>query len=222
MNKTLLLIIPLLEVILVRFKFIEICIKPLNTLIHELSHALVALILGNKVKEIKINTDYSGSCTTAGKSKVKQFFISIAGYTLPAILGFLIIKFLGGEHQIYFFYTLIFINIIALILYIRNSFGIIWTIVFILLNFCFIYFPFFTEYHEYILYTYSCILLLENIISTLILVKINFSNSKKAGDSTILEKTTHIPAIIYSLAFFAFSIWLTYKAYTIILFRYFQ
>ena len=34
-------------------KYVELILRPLNTLIHELSHAVVALLLGEKIKDIK-------------------------------------------------------------------------------------------------------------------------------------------------------------------------
>lgn len=221
MTKTLIIIIPLLEVALVRFDFVAFCIKPLNTLVHELSHAIVALVLGNKVKDIKLNADFSGSCTTMGHSRFKQFLVSIAGYTLPAVLGYLMVRFMGTTTQSYFFYALIILGIFALALYIRNAFGVVWTLLFVGLNFSLIYFPIFAPYLECVLYAYACSLLLENVIATITLIRLSLSDSKKAGDATMLQTATYIPAFLYALGFLAFSLWMTYLSYSVIAVRFF-
>ena len=216
-SKTFLIVIPLLVAILARITPSKYCIKPFNTLTHELAHAIVALVLGSKVKEININPDFSGSCVNIRTNFFKQFLISIAGYTTPSLLGYLLIKFMNDTADVNLFYCIIIINLIALIFYIRNTFGVIWTLLFTLLNFCFAYFSMFQAYYAYISYTYACILLMETFLDTIVLLKLNLESAKKAGDAYNLQKSTHIPALVYSLLFFAFSCFMIYKVCQVII-----
>ncbi|MBQ9254907.1 MAG: M50 family metallopeptidase [Bacteroidales bacterium] len=213
MERNFLIIIPVIVIILLRLYPFSLCFRPLNTLIHEFSHAFIALILGDKVKEIKINNDFSGSCTTVSKNKFKQLLVSLSGYIIPAFLGYIIIRYLYSPINYYLLYILIVINLLALILYIRSSFGIVWTLCFTTFNILVVYLPLFSEYQTYILYIYACILLLENLSATLELLKTNISSSKKAGDSYNIQKNTHIPAIISTLFFLSFSVFMVYLSF---------
>ena len=60
-SKWFIILVPVIVVSIIRLKPIDIVFRSLNTLIHELSHAIIALVLGEKVKQIKINEDFSGS-----------------------------------------------------------------------------------------------------------------------------------------------------------------
>lgn len=205
MQDTIIIIIPILVMIFIRMKYVELILRPLNTLIHELSHAVVALLLGEKIKDIKINPDYSGSCTTKSKSKFKAFCVSIVGYVIPSLLGYLIICELQNTMLNLLFYILIGVNIFALVFYIRNTFGIIWVLSFSMINILFLYIPMFKPLQPYILYFYSCVLLVENMLATLSLLKINLVSAKDSGDSYNLQKLTHIPALVYSLLFVGYA-----------------
>ena len=203
--------------ICIRMKHIEMVLRPLNTLIHELSHAVVALLLGEKIKEIKINPDYSGSCTTKSKSKFKSFIVSFVGYIVPSLLGYVIIYELRNSMLNIAFYVLIVVCLIAIILYVRNTFGTIWVMSFCMINILFLYIPLFQSLQSYILYLYACILLIENLLSTLALLKINLVSAKNSGDSFNLQKLTHIPAIIYTLFFVCYSLSMAYFSFKLVI-----
>lgn len=63
----------------------------------------------------------------------------------------------------------------------------------------------FKPLQPYILYFYSCVLLVENMLATLSLLKINLVSAKDSGDSYNLQKITHIPALVYSLLFVGYA-----------------
>ncbi len=217
MQKIFVILIPTIVMICIRMKYIQAVLRPFNTLVHELSHALVALLLGEKIKEIKINPDYSGSCTTKSESRLKSFFVSIVGYIVPSLLAYLIICELQNSMLDLVFYVLMFVSVFALLLYVKNSFGIVWIVVFCMINAFFLYIPWFKDAQVYILYFYACILLTENTLSALSLVSINLGSARDAGDSYNLQKITHIPAIFYSLLFFGFSVFMVYASFKVVL-----
>ncbi|MDO5759571.1 MAG: M50 family metallopeptidase [Bacteroidota bacterium] len=216
MSNLLVIIVPIVVVILIRAKGFKSILQPLNTLIHELSHALIALLLGQKVKSIDINTDGSGLCKIKNNSKVKSFFISFVGYIIPSLLGYFIIFNLNNSHINLILYILIIISLISLVLYIRNSFGIYWGSVFCLLNITLLFVPLFSNLPQIFLYFCACVLLTENFLSTLTLLHINLLSSKKAGDCYNLQKITHIPAIFFTLFYVFFSLFMIYKSFILI------
>ncbi len=216
MQKILIISIPIITILLIRSKYFKFILQPLNTLVHEFSHALTALLLGQKVKSININTDGSGSCTTKSKSKIKSFFISFVGYVFPSLLGYFIIYQIDNLHINLVLYVLIILSLIAMVLYIRNSFGISWIVGFCLINIVLLFIPNTLSLQKLILYFYACILLIENFRSTLSLLHINLLSSKKAGDSYNLQKITHIPALFFTLFYNIFTLFMILKSLSII------
>ncbi|MBR1769357.1 MAG: M50 family metallopeptidase [Bacteroidales bacterium] len=212
MDKIFLIATPVFVILFIRMKYFKTVLRPLNTIIHEFSHAFVALLLGEKIKELKINSDASGSCTTSIKSKKKSFFIALAGYTLPSVLAYFIIYRLQNDYTVLAYYVLIAICLLAVVLYIRNSFGVFWILAFTFLNILLIYVPFLSAFQKEVLYIYACILLTENTFSVFELLYINLGSAKKSGDSYNLQKITHIPALVFTLLFLAFALFMVYKS----------
>ncbi len=208
MSRTFLILIPTIIAILMRLKPFDLLLRTFNTLTHELSHALIAKIFRQKIQKIVLNRDFSGSCITKITNKKSMFFISIAGYTIPALIGYGLILSIPYDISKYLLYSIFIINIISLIFVVANSFGRIWTICFASLNLIFLIVPIFSPYYNHIIYIYACILLIENMLSTITLLYITLTAPKKAGDSSLLKKATKIPAIIWSLSFFCFSVFM--------------
>ena len=208
MSKFFIIIIPVLTIVLIRLNPFDILLRTFNTLIHELSHALLAVLTGNKAMKIELNKDFSGVCVTKSSGKMSKFLISVAGYTLPSVAGYIMIVLIKHGSVAFLFPTLTIICIIAMIFLIRNTFGIIWTLCFCGINFMFIYIPLLHQYYYHIIYIYANILLSENLLSAFTLLYISLTNSKKAGDATNLAKITRIPAVVWSLLFVIFVVFL--------------
>ena len=58
------------------------------TMIHELGHALMAMITSGEIISISLFADTSGNTITKSKGKFEQFLIAIAGYPIAAVLVF--------------------------------------------------------------------------------------------------------------------------------------
>ncbi|MBR1627610.1 MAG: M50 family metallopeptidase [Bacteroidales bacterium] len=206
MTKTFLILTIVLVSMLMRLKPADIFLRTFNTLVHELSHAFVAVLFGQKVQKIVLNRDFSGSCITNVTNKRAMFFISLAGYILPAVIGLFLIYMTRQNITATTFYVIMSLNIISLITIEGNSFGRLWTLCFTAVNFIFALVPVFQPFYKHILYIYACMLLVENFFSTITLLYITLITPKKAGDATLLKKATKIPAIFWSLFFFCFSL----------------
>ncbi len=208
MSNTFLILTLIIIAIFVRMKHIDLILRTFNTLIHELSHALFAKLFRQKVQKIIINRNFSGSCVTKISNKKSMFFISLAGYTIPSIIGYVLVYISTTNVTKTIFYIFIIIAVLALIFLIGNSFGRLWTICFCGLNLIFVLVPIFSQFYKNIIFIYAVTLLIENLLSILTLIHITLSTPKTKTDATLLKKSTKIPAFIWTLLFFAFAFWL--------------
>lgn len=217
-DKIFIIVSLILIFLVIRIKNIGVAFRSINTLIHELSHAFMALLTGGHVSEIKLNDNASGSCTTKSKGKFNVFLVSSAGYIFSALFSYLLFYSLGKSWNYYFFYFFLGISIIALIFWIRNLYGILWTLTFASINIALILIPnSINNFSNHVLMVFGFIIAIDNFLATLWLCYISITQSKKAGDATNIAKTTKIPAIFWALIFLSISILIGYKSYIIFL-----
>ena len=183
----------------------------INTAIHEFGHALVALLLHGQVNRIELFKDTSGTTTTK-TNRVGAFFVALAGYPFAvsvAWLSFYLIQN-GAAKGLLLGLSLLFL--IMLLFWIRNGYGVLWTILFCALN----GYLFYLNNETYIAYAalfYATMLLAESVSSVLVLIWLSFKNPSSAGDATNLQKLTHVPAAVWSLLFAAYTGFVAYKVF---------
>lgn len=183
----------------------------INTALHELGHAIVTLILGGKVTNISLKNDASGTTSAAGlKSKLADFLVAIAGYPFAASIAWLAFYLINIEAFTALLLALSAIFVIMLLFWIRNLYGVIWTVLFCGINIVVLYFN-----NPKIIFLvslfYATMILTEAVFSTLIQLKIIFANSDSSCDAAVLAKITHIPAIIWGMLFSVYSCFVAYK-----------
>lgn len=213
MSRTAIVLIPILVVICIRLPYVQTILRPLYTLVHEFSHALTALVLGNKIKEIEIKPDCSDSCSSLSKNKLRSFIVSLVGYTVPPILSCLILAHLTSSFLKPIFIVFTVFALIALVLYIRKTFATVWTIGLCMFQIAVLCVPWLESRMVYILYLYASVLLVESLFASVTLLYINLINARKAGDAYNLQKISHLPAIFYSVLFVGVSLWCIYRAF---------
>lgn len=181
----------------------------INTLIHESGHAVFSLLTNGSVEHIELFSDTSGLTVTKNKSKLSAFVVSLSGYFFAsgcALLFFYLIKF---DHYPVILYILLSLITINLILFVRNTYGIIWLLSLAAVIIGLMYIK--AELPVLIfIFLVSSLSLSESVVSAFVLVKISLRSPKKAGDAANLAKTTHIPALIWSLIFLAFALFCFY------------
>jgi hypothetical protein len=181
----------------------------INTAIHELGHALMALLIDGKVHKIELLGDSSGVTVTQSKSKFGSFLIALAGYPFAAATGwlFLFMNSVGYEKGVVVGLPLLFL--IMLMFWIRNIYGIIWTLLFIGLNVFLIYY----DKANWIMIAanfYAIAIIIESLSSSFAILYLSFFRSDSAGDATNLQKITHIPTFFWGALFCAFSCFMGY------------
>ncbi|MBX7182039.1 MAG: M50 family metallopeptidase [Bacteroidia bacterium] len=194
-------------VILIRLPIVGVFFRAWCTLIHEVSHALAALVLSQEVKHIHLEKDLSGTAFVGGGNKLSNTLIALVGYLGASSIGFawslLLIK---GKFS-YFPFFLFPIGVVSLLFWIRNSFGILW-ILGQLAVLGGLYF-----YSQPVLLTLFCGIVTWSLVgeafySNWIILKLSYSNPKQAGDSTLLHKFTSIPSLFWGILFFTFGFYL--------------
>jgi len=195
--------------ILPKIPYIGKFFNVINTCIHELGHALMALAMDGKVKKIEIFNDTSGATTTQCKSKAGGIFVSLAGYPFAALFSYSVwfLYDVGYEKGIIWGLSILFV--FMLILWIRNWYGLIWTILFCGVNSYFIYLDN-LYYIKLVTLFYACTLIVESFSSSFVIFYLSIMRSQNAGDATLLKKITKIPTFIWGAIFFAITVSVTF------------
>ncbi len=198
-------IILLLALLLPRIPVIGKFFRGFNTLIHEAGHVLAAIITSGEVMEVNIFSDNSGNTLTKSKKKYAQILIALSGYPISALMGLFFIYLIHNKLYTPVVFIASSIVLLVWVISIRNTYGIIWSFCFLILNILLLYIQH-TLYIKIFAVFYALILLCESVVSSFTLVALTNKNSKKAGDASNLAKLTKIPAIIWSLFFLLFSV----------------
>ena len=99
------------------------------TIAHEGGHALVAVLTGRRLTGIRLHSDTSGLTLSAGRpSGPGMVFTLLAGYLAPSLLGLSGAWLLGGN-RITLLLWIVVALLLAMLVMIRNFFGIISVVV---------------------------------------------------------------------------------------------
>lgn len=187
-----------------------VVIRLFNTLIHECSHALAAMLTSGKILKIELNSNTSGSALTVSKNKISLFLIALVGYPMAAGCGYLFFYGLQQGWASYILIGVLGLASVVLLAYVRNSFGVIWSLLFIALLGYVVWLnqPLVAQY---VVFGLAIILLLEAVYSSLALMLIAIENPGDAGDVRILHTITMLPTLLWTLVFVAVNGWIVYK-----------
>ncbi len=191
--------------------FIGKYIRLLDTIFHEGGHVLCALLLRCRINKVNLFSNLAGD-TRIVSSKGKTFFIALAGYPTSALAAFIAFAAISWNYSQYFIIALCVILLLFLIFYIRNGFGIFWSITFIALN-AYMLYKNMPQLTDYVCQIYAFIIFIESIVAVCQLFILSLRNPRQAGDATVLADITHIPAIVHALIFLAVNF--TINIYTI-------
>ncbi|MGF7049655.1 hypothetical protein J2T13_004176 [Paenibacillus sp. DS2015] len=176
----------------------------LDTMIHELGHAVMTLIMSGQVLSIELNPDHSGvtySILTSGWSPI---IVSLAGYTSASLFAILMFYGYAKQKQATGLLTITALALLSIIFFVHSGYGLWWLIVFIIVNLIFYYLGPKVRNFYYLLLAFLC--LEESVVGPLTLGLRALSHPKQAGDATNLANMTVLPAFLWGLLFFLFSL----------------
>lgn len=184
----------------------------INTALHEFGHAAVALLLDGRVRRIELFRDSSGAALTQSDGKVSAFLISMSGYPFAVTVAYIAFYLLRYDAAIPFIIGISLLFVFMLLLWIRNIYGIIWILLFCILN-VFLVSLHDSKYADVAALFYAAAMLTESISSVLTLLFLSVKSPQQAGDAANLAKMTHIPAVFWSLLFAAYTGWIVYLVF---------
>ena len=196
MNKKLVLFLVCLSILILLFvPYIGDFLRTFNTLIHESGHAIMALITGGDVVKIELYSNTEGVTQNLISGKLSSILVSLSGYlstTLGAIIMFYLIK---KEKYRILFYSITLLSIINLIFWIRNLYGFIWIISFIILLGLIIFKK--RDLIKNTVYSLFIILLVDSTRSVLDIFYLSYKTPGDAGDASVLSNATLIPDLFW-------------------------
>lgn len=186
----------------------------LNTLVHEIGHIVLGRLTGSKPVKIDLFKDTSGLATRTihKQNKLGGFLTTIAGYPTASAVAFLAVYTLHIGRADLVLSVAIGVVAVGLILWVRNGFGILWSVVFIVLSGSMILYA-----SEDVLTGYTlmivAILVVESLFSALTVFKITTTRDTRPNDARTLSTITGLPQTFWGLLFFGQAVYFTYLGY---------
>lgn len=179
--------------------------RNVDTLVHEMCHALATLLLSGDVRYIHLYSDQSGLTYSAYAGQWKSIPISLAGYFGSALFALLLFFLHSRRRERAGLIIIATIAVVGLALFVRNGFGAAWCAGFAILTILIVVLsrPGLIKGY-YLLVAFIC--LVESVISALIILSMSLQDPGIAGDATNLDRATYIPALFWGLLFAVFSL----------------
>jgi hypothetical protein len=187
--------------------------KNVDTLIHEFGHAVVTLALSGRVMEIALYSNQSGVTRSVVSNGWSMLPIGLAGYMTASLFTWYLFASYSKGKQRSGLIAITIIAAVALMLFVRNGYGIIWLIGFIGINVVVLMFAGKGISRFYYLLI-AFLSLEESVFGPIWLNVAAVTSQGKAGDASLLSNTTSVPAIVWSFWFTLFAVWCAKQAIT--------
>ncbi|MGN7360799.1 M50 family metallopeptidase [Paenibacillus sp. SAF-054] len=211
------ILVVFLTSILTRFLPFSAFFRNVDTLVHELSHAIVTLVLSGKVRVIHLYSNQSGVTLSSYAENWMAIPISLAGYIGSALFALLLFVLYAKRKERAGLIVVMALAAIAAALFVRNGYGVLWCTGFAVLSALVAFMaPSWLRKGYYILVAFIC--LVESVISPFVILSLSVFKPGSAGDAANLSRATHVPAFIWCLVFAAFALWCA-KLSTSLLFK---
>jgi hypothetical protein len=175
-------------------------------MIHEFGHAIVTLAFSGKVNYIELNADHSGVTLSSVTNSWSVIPIALAGYMLASLFAVFLFKMQAAGRQSLGLQIITVLALVSLILFVRNGYGLIWLIGFIILNMAMLFAaPRWLRDGYYMLLAF--LTLEESVMGPISLILYAWNDPASAGDAANLGRITLIPAMVWAILFTLFSLW---------------
>jgi hypothetical protein len=180
--------------------------RNLDTMIHEFGHAIVTLALSGRVMYIELFANHSGVTYSSVTNNWSVVPIALAGYMTASLFAVFLFKMRAVNKQRLGLQVITLLATLSLVVFVRNEFGVMWLIGFIILNILMLAIvPRWLRDAYYLLLAF--LTLEESVLGPLSLILYALDNPASAGDAANLGQITPIPAIGWALGFTLFSLW---------------
>lgn len=173
------------------------------TLVHEFSHAIVALITSGKIKKMTLHHNLGGSVVSSSASKLSRIATTFAGYTLPCYIAFLFIWLLhfNASFALYGYLVIAAFSFV----FIRNMYGFFWLLgFFLIIGLTVVYAPAWLVLH--VSYFFVTLLFVAALYGGYRILLLAWQEPELYHDAHILANETKIPTQAWGIAFFTHNI----------------
>ncbi|WP_374017153.1 M50 family metallopeptidase [Paenibacillus thiaminolyticus] len=177
--------------------------RNVDTLVHEFGHAIVTLLVSGKVLYIHLFADHSGvTYSSAAAHSWRFILIALAGYIVSTVFAVLLFYGYARGKQQTGLMAILILTAISLLFFVRNGYGVMWCIGFLLLTaaICFCPWPWLRQGYYLLV---SFIALVESVLGPIFLLILAVQNPGQAGDAANLARLTPVPAALWALLFTA-------------------
>lgn len=179
--------------------------RNVDTMIHELGHALVTLLLSGRVMRIELNSDHSGVTYSVLSPGWSSILVSLAGYTLAAAFALLLFLGYNRRKQSAGLIAVIAVALLMIIFFVHSGFGVWWLSLFIIISGAlYLRGPTVRNFYYLLL---AFLGLEESVMGPVTLVLAALRSPGQAGDASNLSRMTPLPAVFWAAIFLLFALW---------------
>lgn len=206
MNKWLKTILYLVgAAVLTRFIPFSSWFRIMDTMIHELGHAVTTLLVSGRVLSIELNPDHSGTTFSILASGFSTIIVSLSGYISASLFAVLMFYGYAKRKQGEGLLIISGIALLMILLFVRNSYGVMWLSIFIVITLVFYFLGRRIRNAYYLLLAF--LTLEESVMGPFSLFLYAIRQPSRAGDAANLANATVVPAALWALLFLLFALW---------------
>lgn len=183
----------------------------LDTMIHEFGHAAVTLLLSGKVMYIELYADHSGVTKSMITRPWSLIPVGLAGYMTASLFAWALFALHARGLQKRGLLAVTVLAAVTLVLFVRNGYGMAWLAGFVALNVVVLLWGSKTITMWYYLLI-AFLTLEESVSGSLYILLLGINRPGQAGDATLLDSATGVPAPLWGLWFTLFSLWCAKRA----------
>lgn len=206
MNKWLKTILYLVgAAVLTRFIPFSSWFRIMDTMIHELGHAVATMLLSGRVLSIELNPDHSGTTYSVLASGWRTIVVSLSGYISASLFSVLMFYGYAKRKQGEGLLAISGIAVLMILLFVRNGYGLWWLSIFVVITLVFYFLG--TRIRNAYFLLLAFLSLEESVMGPFSLLLYALRQPSRAGDASNLANTTILPAFIWALLFLVFALW---------------
>lgn len=191
--------------VLTRFIPFSSWFRIMDTMIHELGHAVTTLLLSGRVLSIELNPDHSGTTYSVLASGWRTIAVSLSGYISASLFSVLMFYGYFKRKQGEGLLVISGVAVLMILLFVRNSYGVWWLSIFIVITLVFYFLG--TRIRNAYFLLLAFLTLEESVMGPFSLLLYAVRQPSRAGDAANLANTTVVPAFAWALLFLVFALW---------------
>lgn len=179
--------------------------RVLDTMVHELGHAVMTLFMSGRVLRIELNPDHSGvTYSILGSTGWSQVAVSLAGYISASLFAIALFYGYYKQKQAAGLVVVTALAIAMIVFFVRSGYGLRWLLIFIVVNVLFYLIGGRIRNFYYLLLAFLC--LEESVMGPFTILVRSLTAPGQAGDATNLGTITIVPAFGWALLFLVISL----------------